>query len=58
VHFAAGPWFTVQKCGEWRAVDRIWISNGRTNGIATVEICLELEEAPDEDEASTQLTAR
>jgi hypothetical protein len=58
VHFAAGPWFTVQKCGQWLSVDRIWISNGRTNDIARVEIRLELEEVHDDNEKSEKIVVR
>jgi hypothetical protein len=28
LHFAAGPWFTVQEVGEWRKLDRILVSDG------------------------------
>jgi hypothetical protein len=39
----AGPWFTVQKSSDtWHTVDRIWISNGRKNSQARVEIKLKL----------------
>ncbi|MEX2186129.1 MAG: hypothetical protein WD875_05010 [Pirellulales bacterium] len=40
----AGPWFAVQSSGEWREVDRIWISNGQHSQTARAEIRVELEE--------------
>jgi len=43
----AGPWFTVQKSGKsWHILDHIWISNGRENSQARVEIQLVLPETP------------
>ena len=42
----AGPWFMVEKSGnDWHRLDTIWISNGRSNDTAHVEIRVELEEA-------------
>ena len=39
----------VQESGDdWRTLDRIWISNGETNGHARVEIRVKLEEASHE----------
>ncbi len=47
----AGPWFTVrQSADDWHTLDTIWISNGKRNHHAKVQIRLELEEVQDEDE--------
>ncbi|MCH8253151.1 MAG: hypothetical protein IID36_11925 [Planctomycetes bacterium] len=44
-HFAAGPWFTVIRSGDdWQTLDTIWLSDGRTNEKAEVQIRLELGE--------------
>lgn len=49
LHFAAGPWFTVQRSGsDWQTVAKIWISDGRADGPADVQIRLAL--APAEDQ--------
>ena len=49
VHFVAGPWFTVRESGDdWHTLDTIWISNGKTDDRARVELRLELEEVTDE----------
>jgi len=43
VHFVAGPWFTVQTSGsDWKLLDTIWISNGKENAKARVELKVEL----------------
>jgi hypothetical protein len=35
----AGPWFTVQKIGEWtRLKERVLVSNGARSAYATVEM--------------------
>jgi hypothetical protein len=35
---AAGPWFTVRDQDDgWQTLDRIWISNGETHEVATLE---------------------
>ncbi len=41
----AGPWFTVQRSGEWKRLDTIWISNGDQNDQSFVELKVELSEA-------------
>jgi len=41
VHFAAGPWFTVQQPGEWKTVDTITVSDGDRTATAAVELQLE-----------------
>ena len=35
----AGPWFTVQEDkSKWQKLETIWISNGKTNELADVEL--------------------
>ena len=35
----AGPWFTVRRSGDdWQTLDTIWISNGKTNHTARIEL--------------------
>jgi hypothetical protein len=41
VHFAAGPWFTVQKLGEWKHVDTLMLSDGVNNQWVTVQLKLD-----------------
>lgn len=44
-HFAAGPWFTVQKSGDdWKELDTVWLSNGSEHVQVKVEIRMALEE--------------
>lgn len=45
----AGPWFTVKRSGDdWQLLDKIWISDGKTNDRARVELRVEFEETDDE----------
>lgn len=44
----AGPWFTVQKNGDWQRLDTIWMSDGKASRRAHVELCVELEGPSDE----------
>ena len=44
----AGPWFTVQESGsDWHRLDTVSLSNGNENSLASIEIRLELEDAPE-----------
>ena len=46
LHFGAGPWFAVLKVGaDWQVVDRMWLSDGRSDAPARVEMKVELETA-------------
>jgi len=49
-HFAAGPWFTVQKTNsDWQLLDTVWLSDGGDEQVrARVEIKLALEDIPNE----------
>ena len=38
MHFAAGPWFTVLKVGEWKTLDEITLSDGVRTAPARVEL--------------------
>lgn len=39
----AGPWFTVQQDGnDWHTLDRVWLSNGKKDLGAKVQIRLRL----------------
>lgn len=53
-HFAAGPWFTVEKSGnDWKRLDTVWLSDGKTQRRVHVEIKLKLEN--DDDEAALSM---
>lgn len=40
----AGPWFTVHKTGDdWKVLDKLWISDGNTDGMGRIEARLVLE---------------
>ena len=43
MHFAAGPWFTVQKPGEWKLLDSITISDGIRTVPGRVELMVDWE---------------
>jgi|GEM_PF-3613424 hypothetical protein len=38
-----GPWFTVQKTGEWKTSEKFLISNGKKSLWATLELRLALD---------------
>ena len=45
----AGPWFTVQEEKDgWQTLDRIWLSNGKKNGIGRIQLKIRLDEPASE----------
>ncbi len=52
----AGPWFTVRESGsDWHTLDHIWLSDGKTNDRARVDIRIELEELEEQKETNDEI---